>query len=101
MRALGCVRTVESLDTLGHMLNPGASFEELIHPSGGRRCGIAQADRTAAGGSKGPPIGERVTLNRKRFGVIQVASTVFFPSSLTKNPLIAEEAQVGRTVFFL
>lgn len=101
MGALDRFRTVQGLNALGQTLHPGASFEELIHSSGGRHVRIAQADGTVPSGSEGPAVDERVTLNRKRFGAVQVVSTVLLPLVLTKDPLVAEEAQLGRTLFFL
>ncbi len=101
MKALGRVYAVEGLNALGHMLHLGASFKGLIHPSGSRHFRIAQADRTVASGSEGSTVVERVILNWKPFGAVQVASTVLFLLVLTKSPLVAEEAQLGCTVFIL
>ena len=101
VRTLSRVRAIEGLNALGHTFHPGASSQELIHPSASRHFRIAQAERIVASGSEGPTVGKMVTLNRKRFGAVQVASTVLLPPVLTKDPLVAEEAQLGRTVFFL
>lgn len=101
VRTLDRFRTVQGLNALGQMLHSGALFEELIHSSGGRHVRIAQADETVLSGSESLVVDERVTLNRKRFGAVQVVSTVLLSLVLIKNSLVVEKAQLGRTLFFL
>jgi hypothetical protein len=77
---------------------PGFPIKNLIHPLAGQQNWIVQTSGTVPSGGKRPTIDQRVTLEWKRLGGIEVGLAVLLPFELANDPLTTKETQLGRAV---